>query len=64
MSYLNATGGLSVVITNKSATAHQVTIRINGSAATGTFPLQFVSGSDPTAGQEFAGAPPESWAEP
>jgi len=49
MSYTNATGGLSVVITNKSATAHQVTIRVNGSVATGTFPLQFVSGSDPSA---------------
>ena len=48
-SYTNATGGLSVVVTNKSATAHQVTIRVNGSAATGTFPLQFVSGTDPSA---------------
>jgi len=48
MSYTNATGGLSVVITNKSATAQQVTIRVNGSASTGTFPLQFVSGSDPS----------------
>jgi uncharacterized protein (TIGR03437 family) len=49
MSYTNATGGLAVVITNKSATSHQVTIRVNGSAATGTFPLTFVAGSDPTA---------------
>jgi len=48
-SYTNATGGLSVVVTNKSSTAHQVTIRVNGSAATGTFPLQFVSGMDPSA---------------
>jgi transposase InsO family protein len=30
MSCTNATGGLSMVITNKSATAHQVTIRVNG----------------------------------
>jgi hypothetical protein len=30
MSYTNAAGELSVVITNKSATAHQVTIRVNG----------------------------------
>ena len=49
MSYTNATGGLSVVITNKSATPHQVTIRVNGSAATGTLPLTFVAGSDPSA---------------
>jgi uncharacterized protein (TIGR03437 family) len=48
MSYTNATGGLSVVITNKSATAHQVTIRVNGAAAAGTFPLQFVTGTDPS----------------
>ena len=49
MSYTNATGGVSVVITNKSATPHQVTVRMNGSAATGTFPLTFVAGSDPSA---------------
>ena len=48
MSYTNAQGGLSVVITNKSATPHQVTVRVNGTAATGTFPLQFVAASDPT----------------
>jgi len=49
MSYTNAAGGLSIVITNKSATPHQVTIRVNGSAAAGTFPLLFVAGSDPSA---------------
>jgi uncharacterized protein (TIGR03437 family) len=49
MSYSNAAGVLSVVITNKSATAHQVTIRINGAAATGTFALQFITGTDPSA---------------
>ena len=48
MSYTNAAGALSLVITNKSATAHQVTVRVNGSAATGTFPLTFVAGSDPS----------------
>jgi uncharacterized protein (TIGR03437 family) len=48
-SYTSAAGGLSVVITNKSAAPHQVSIRVNGSPATGTFPLQFVSGSDPSA---------------
>lgn len=48
-SYTSASGGLSAVVTNKSATAHQVTIRVNGSLASGTFPLQFVAGSDPSA---------------
>jgi hypothetical protein len=49
MSYSSAAGGLSVVITNKSATPHRVTIRVNGSAAAGPFPLQFVTGPDPSA---------------
>jgi len=49
MSYTNATGASSVVITNKSATTHQLTIRVNGAAATGTFPVQFVTGADPSA---------------
>src|ERR1019366_3691702 len=48
MSYTNATGGLSLVITNKGATAQQVTIRVNGAAAQGIFPLEFVTGSDPS----------------
>jgi len=48
MSYSNASGGLSTVITNKSATTHQVTIRVNSAAATGTFPLQFVTATDPS----------------
>ncbi|HLK63184.1 MAG TPA: hypothetical protein VKU19_07075 [Bryobacteraceae bacterium] len=48
MSYTNAQGGLSVVLTNKSATSHQVTVRINGAAATGTFPLQFITAADPS----------------
>jgi uncharacterized protein (TIGR03437 family) len=48
MSYSNAQGGLSVVITNKSATPHQVTVRVNGAAATGTFPLQFIAAADPS----------------
>jgi len=50
MSYTNASGGLSVVITNKSATPHQVTVRVNGGAATGTFPLQFITAADPSTG--------------
>jgi hypothetical protein len=49
VSYTNGGGGSSVVITNKSATAHRVTIRVNGAAATGTFPLQFVASADPSA---------------
>jgi uncharacterized protein (TIGR03437 family) len=48
MSYSNAQGGLSVVITNKSATAHQVTVRVNGAAATGPLPLSFVTATDPS----------------
>jgi hypothetical protein len=49
MSYTNPAAGLSVVITNKSATAHSVTMRLNGLALTGTFPVQFVTGTDPSA---------------
>ncbi len=48
MSYSNAQGGLSVVITNKSATAHQVTVRVNGAAAAGPFPLRFITATDPS----------------
>ncbi len=48
MAYSNAQGGMSVVITNKSAASHQVTVRVNGSAATGPFPLQFITASDPS----------------
>jgi uncharacterized protein (TIGR03437 family) len=51
--YTSTTGGLSLVITNKSATAHQVTIRVNGAAASGTFPLQSIAGSDPGAANSF-----------
>jgi hypothetical protein len=54
MSYSNAAGGSSVVITNKSATPHQVTIRVNGSAAAGPFPLQFITGADPSAANTAA----------
>jgi uncharacterized protein (TIGR03437 family) len=49
MAYTNAAGGLSVLVTNKSATSHQVTIRVNGSAAAGPFPVQFVTGTEPGA---------------
>jgi len=54
MSYTNPTSGLSVVITNKSATAQQVTIRMNGAAVTGILPLQFVTGTDPSAANTSA----------
>ncbi len=49
MSYTNAQGGLSVVITNKSAIAHQVTLNVNGAPAGGPFALQFISAIDPSA---------------
>jgi uncharacterized protein (TIGR03437 family) len=47
--YATAAGQQSVVITNKGATAQQVTIRINGAPVSGTLPVQFIAGSDPTA---------------
>jgi uncharacterized protein (TIGR03437 family) len=47
-SYSNAQGGVSVVITNKSASPHQVTLRVNGVAAAGNFPLQFITAADPS----------------
>ncbi len=58
MSYSNAQGAVSVVITNKSATAHQVTARINRAPATGAFPLRFITASDPsTANTDITQAP-------
>jgi uncharacterized protein (TIGR03437 family) len=48
MCYTNPQGGLSAVITNKSATPHLVTIRVNGVAAAGPLPLQFITASDPS----------------
>jgi uncharacterized protein (TIGR03437 family) len=47
--YTSATGQHSVVIANKSATAHQTTLRLNGTVVSGTMPLQFIAGSDPAA---------------
>ena len=47
--YTNTTGQQSVVITNKGATANQVTVRLNGATVAGTLPITFVAGSDPTA---------------
>jgi uncharacterized protein (TIGR03437 family) len=47
--YVGANGQQSLVITNKSAAAHQVTVRVGGVPASGTMPVQFIAGSDPTA---------------
>ena len=44
--YSNEQRALSVVITNKGNTAQQVTIRVNGNAASGPIPQQFVSSTD------------------
>ena len=49
MSYANAIGDVSLVITNKSALAHQVTIRVDGKVAAGPFATEFISGADPGA---------------
>jgi uncharacterized protein (TIGR03437 family) len=46
--YTSATRQHSVVISNKSATAQPVTLRLNGTPVAGTLPLQFISGTDPT----------------
>ena len=46
--YTAGNGQHSVVITNKGATAHQVALRLNGTAVAGVLPLQLVAGADPT----------------
>jgi uncharacterized protein (TIGR03437 family) len=46
--YTSAAGAQSVVITNKGATAQAVTILLNGAPVSGTLPIQFIGGSDPT----------------
>ncbi|SPE36191.1 conserved exported hypothetical protein [Candidatus Sulfopaludibacter sp. SbA6] len=48
MAYIDAAGGLSVVVTNKSGTAQQVTIWVNGNVAAGPWATQFVTGTDPS----------------
>ena len=48
MTYRNQAGGWSVVVTNKGATAHQVTMRVNGSAVAGPLSTQFVTATDPS----------------
>jgi uncharacterized protein (TIGR03437 family) len=47
--YTSATGQHSVAIANKSATVHQATLRVNGTAVSGTMPLEFIAGADPAA---------------
>jgi len=47
--YTSATGQHSVTIANKSATAHLATLRVNGTAVSGTMPLEFIAGADPAA---------------
>ena len=46
--YTGSAGYRSVVITNKSGTAHQVTVNLNGSPAAGSLPVQFITGTDPS----------------
>ena len=46
--YTSATGLQSVVITNKGATVHQVTINVNGTPVSGPLAMQLIAGSDPT----------------
>jgi uncharacterized protein (TIGR03437 family) len=46
--YSTASGALSVVVTNKSASAQQVTMRVNGTTPFGPFPLQYITGTDPS----------------
>ena len=47
--YISAGGQQSVAITNKGAAAQTATIRVNGTAVSGTLPLQFIAGPDPAA---------------
>jgi hypothetical protein len=48
MSYSNAQGGLSVVITNKGATTQEATIHVDNAKVSGPVPLQFISGATGT----------------
>ncbi len=47
--YTSTTGQQSLLITNKSAIAQQVTIRFNGTTIPGTLPTTSIYGADPTA---------------
>lgn len=48
MSYTSRANRLSTVITNKSASAQQVTIEVNGTPVPGSFPVEYVCASKPT----------------
>ena len=52
--YIGVNGQQSVVITNKSATAHQVTVQVGGVPVAGSLPVQFIAGADPTAANTAA----------
>jgi uncharacterized protein (TIGR03437 family) len=52
--YTSNTGQQSVVITNKGAAAQTVAIRVNGTAVSGTLPLEFIAGTDPSAANTAA----------
>lgn len=54
--YSSPSGALSVLVTNKGASAQPVTIQVNGSTPAGPFPLQYISGSDPTVMNSFGKA--------
>jgi uncharacterized protein (TIGR03437 family) len=54
--YASATGLESVLITNKGAAAQPVSVSVNGTPVSGTLPVQFIGGNDPTV-QNTASAP-------
>jgi uncharacterized protein (TIGR03437 family) len=46
--YTGSTGLVSVVISNKSASVHAVTVQLNGAAVVGPLTATMISGTDPT----------------
>lgn len=54
--YSNALGAESMIVTNKGATAAAVTLQQDGSTLAGPFPVQYISGTDPTVSNTFAKA--------
>ena len=46
--YTSNAGSQSLVIANKSAVAHQVTVELNGAPVAGVLPVQFITASDPS----------------
>ena len=47
-SYLTPSGRHSLIISNKSATTHIVTVHLNGTTVPGSLPVQYISGADPS----------------